>query len=168
MIRRVVCDAVLGGGSLRRRSCFAEGEVRAMVRYAMVAALAFGLTGATAAAQDEAAGQPQHGSKIQPTGPAAASGALHAHLLKSAREMQALPMTGDGDHDFVAAMRKHHQDGIEMARIALRSAKDAEARAFAQKVLDEQSRDVARMDAWLAQHEPATKRPVHGRRATPR
>ena len=75
-------------------------------------------------------------------------------MMKSASDMKSMKMTGDVDRDFVAAMRKHHQDGIAMAKIALQHAKDAMAREFAQKIVDDQTRDLQQFDAWLAQHQP--------------
>lgn len=79
---------------------------------------------------------------------------LHEHMKKSASETQRMKMTGDVDHDFVAAMRKHHQDGIAMAKIALANGKDPKAREFAQKIVDDQTRELQQFDAWLAQHKP--------------
>jgi uncharacterized protein (DUF305 family) len=79
---------------------------------------------------------------------------LHQHMMKSAQEMRSMKMTGDVDHDFVTAMRMHHQDGIAIARIALEHGKDAKAREIAQRIIDEQQEDLKELDAWLSQHKP--------------
>ena len=81
---------------------------------------------------------------------------LHLQMKKSAAEMQKMKMTGDVDHDFVAAMRKHHEDGIAMAKIALASGKDATAREFAQKIIDDQTQDLQKFELWLSQHKAHT------------
>ena len=73
-------------------------------------------------------------------------------MQKSASEMKSMKMTGDVDHDFVMMMRKHHQDGIAMAKVQLRSGTDPAAKQFAQKIVDEQTKEVQQFDAWLAAH----------------
>lgn len=80
------------------------------------------------------------------------SAELHRQMITSANETRQLPMTGDVDHDFVLAMSKHHEDGIELARIALENAKDPQARRFARRVVDQQTREKKELDAWLAKH----------------
>jgi uncharacterized protein (DUF305 family) len=77
---------------------------------------------------------------------------LHGHMQKASAEMKNMKMSGDVDRDFVMAMKRHHQHGIEMAQIALRDGKDQEARRFAEKVVAEQQKDIAEMDRWLQQH----------------
>jgi uncharacterized protein (DUF305 family) len=133
-------------------------------RYGLILVLAIGFAG-TAAAEDRGAESASHsaGQKAQADG----SKDLHAQMTSAAREMQSMPMTGDIDHDFMTSMRKHHQDGISMAQIALRSAKDSQVRAFAQKVIDEQARDIAALDEWIAKH-GAKAKPTQGRRPQPR
>lgn len=119
----------------------------------MTGALAMALGGAALAGAEQGAVTTSGAERREAHGTAAsASHDLHAHVVRSAGEMQAMPMTGDIDHDFMASMRKHHQDGIRMAEIALRSAKDPAARSFAQKVIDEQTRDLSKLDAWLKKH----------------
>jgi uncharacterized protein (DUF305 family) len=95
-----------------------------------------------------------HGSSGQMSA-SGGSAALHKQMMKAAGEMRAMSMTGDVDHDFVAGMKKHHQHGIEMAQIALRSGKDAKARSIAQKIIDEQRKDIEELDSWLAAHKPS-------------
>lgn len=90
----------------------------------------------------------------------AGSAELHQAMQKGASEMQSMPMTGEVDHDFVTAMRKHHQDGIEMAQIELRNGKDPEAKKFAQTIIDTQKKDIAKFDRWLSAH---SKQQAQGR-----
>jgi uncharacterized protein (DUF305 family) len=106
-------------------------------------------------------------------GPAAAQGHDHAHApprtgapavpetpatraFKAAHErmMQAmgLPYTGDPDVDFRVQMIPHHQGAIDMARVAMAHAKNPWTRQLAESVIVEQQREIAEMQAWLAQH----------------
>lgn len=52
------------------------------------------------------------------------------------------------NHDamFVDAMTMHHEDGIRMAQMAVDKAESAELRAMAQKMIEDQRRDIERME----------------------
>ena len=76
----------------------------------------------------------------------------------------ALPYTGDPDVDFRVQMIPHHKGAIDMARMALRHAKDHWTRQMAEGVIVEQQREIAEMQVWLAQRgirPPAGGQPVH-------
>ena len=60
------------------------------------------------------------------------------------------PYTGDADVDFMQQMRVHHVAAVAMARTALAYAKNAEARALAQVVIDAQQKEIEQIDRWLA------------------
>lgn len=106
-----------------------------------------------------------HGSSMQQSAPTqqgqlmgnmagdAGSRQLHQSMMAGMQDMQRRPMSGDVDKDFVRMMRHHHLQGIEMARIQLQSGDDAEAKRMAQKIIDEQQKDVARFDTWLQRHQ---------------
>ncbi|MHB0968540.1 MAG: DUF305 domain-containing protein [Thermoanaerobaculia bacterium] len=51
------------------------------------------------------------------------------------------------DHDvmFADGMTKHHRDGIKMAQMAVEKAQNAELRSMAQKMIDDQSREIDEM-----------------------
>ena len=59
------------------------------------------------------------------------------------------PFTGNADVDFRTHMIPHHQGAIDMARVALKYAKDADTKALAQKIIDDQEKEIAEMRAWL-------------------
>lgn len=59
------------------------------------------------------------------------------------------PYTGDADVDFNKQMRGHHLAAIDMAEVQLAHGKDAESRALATKIIADQKREVAQIDAWL-------------------
>jgi uncharacterized protein (DUF305 family) len=60
--------------------------------------------------------------------------------------------TGNPDVDFRTHMIPHHQGAIEMAKVALQHAKHPETKAMAQKIIDDQEKETADMQAWLKQH----------------
>ncbi len=67
------------------------------------------------------------------------------------RMMQgAPPYTGDADIDFNKQMRTHHLAAVDMAEVQLAQGKDAESRALATKIIADQKKEIAQIDAWLA------------------
>ena len=61
--------------------------------------------------------------------------------------MQAHP-TGDADKDFATMMIPHHQGAIDMARVQLEHGKDPELRRMAQKIIEDQEREISQLRAW--------------------
>ena len=53
----------------------------------------------------------------------------------------------DQDRRFADAMTMHHRDGIEMARLAVDKAVHEELRSLAQKMIDDQRRDIEEMQS---------------------
>lgn len=115
--------------------------------------------GGVAVAQQEQQSQMGHEHMAQ-MGQAGGGGskALHQQMMKSSKKMQQMKMTGNFDHDFVMSMRQHHQDGIEMAQMAVKNAQDEKVREMAQRIVDTQEKDLKEFDAWLAQHKAATEK----------
>lgn len=62
------------------------------------------------------------------------------------------PYTGDADVDFRTHMIPHHQGAIDMAKVALKYAKDPETKKMAQTIIDDQEKEIADMQAWLKAH----------------
>jgi uncharacterized protein (DUF305 family) len=48
-------------------------------------------------------------------------------------------------------MRSHHQGAIDMAKIELARGKDPKMRQMAEKVIADHSREIAKLDHWMAQ-----------------
>jgi uncharacterized protein (DUF305 family) len=65
------------------------------------------------------------------------------------KTMGAAPYTGNPDVDFRTHMIPHHQGAIAMAQVALKYASDVETKRMAQKIIDDQEKEVADMQAWL-------------------
>ena len=74
---------------------------------------------------------------------------MHRQMMGGMQEMQRMPLAGDVDVDFARMMRMHHLQGIEMARLQAEQGDSPEMKAMAQKIIEEQQRDVKRFDAWL-------------------
>lgn len=89
------------------------------------------------------------------------SGVAERHTDK----IGAVPMTGDLDYDFATMMRKHHQDGIEMAKNELKNGKDTTMQALARKIVDAQQKEVAEINEWLSTH--AIPAPHKGEKTAP-
>ena len=62
------------------------------------------------------------------------------------------PYTGNADVDFRTHMIPHHQGAIDMAKVALKHAKDAETKKLAETIIKDQEREIAEMQAWLKKH----------------
>ncbi|MBO1905287.1 DUF305 domain-containing protein [Microvirga sp. 3-52] len=60
-----------------------------------------------------------------------------------------VPYTGNPDVDFRTHMIPHHQGAVEMAKVALKHAKDPETKRMAQKIIDDQEKEIAEMQDWL-------------------
>jgi uncharacterized protein (DUF305 family) len=60
-----------------------------------------------------------------------------------------VPYTGNADVDFRTHMIPHHQGAVEMAKVALKHAKDLETKRMAQKIIDDQEKEIAEMQDWL-------------------
>ena len=112
------------------------------------------LAAALGAAPATAQQRPQPGAAMMSNAPASpGSREMQQGMMGSMRHMQVMPMTGDVDKDFVRMMRQHHLQGIEMARIEAQKGDDPEAKRMAQKIIDQQQKEIARFDDWLRKNE---------------
>lgn len=94
-------------------------------------------------------GGPSQGSTMMGASGSPGSQQMHQSMMGGMRRMQGMQLSADVDKDFVRMMRMHHMQGIEMARIELQKGDDPEARQMAQKIIDQQLRDIAEFDRWL-------------------
>lgn len=60
--------------------------------------------------------------------------------------------TGDPDRDFVTMMIPHHQGAIDMAKVELQYGKDADLKKMAEKIIQDQEREIGEMKNWLNSH----------------
>ena len=80
-----------------------------------------------------------------------ASQAYMDGMRKMNRDMRK-PMTGDADQDFARMMLSHHRGAVDMAKVQLQYGKDPELRALAQKIVNDQTREIAQLQDWLKRH----------------
>lgn len=72
----------------------------------------------------------------------AANDAMHAGMAD---------IPADPDVAFMQGMLAHHQGAVAMSEVALKYAKDAQARDLAVRVIAAQKEEIAEMEAWLKQ-----------------
>jgi uncharacterized protein (DUF305 family) len=82
---------------------------------------------------------------------------------KMMKDMHAMKMTEDPDHDFAMMMKSHHQGAIDMANIELAQGANAELKQLAQKIIDDSEKDNRDLDAFLSTHQPDSKSDFHQR-----
>jgi uncharacterized protein (DUF305 family) len=76
-----------------------------------------------------------------------------SQAMKSGMDgMSQMKMTGDTDKDFAMMMKMHHQQAVDMAKIKVKEGKSPEIKAMAAKMIKDQQREIAQMDAWLKKH----------------
>ena len=78
-----------------------------------------------------------------------ASMEMHKSMMQGMKEMQSMKPSGNMDQDFAMMMRHHHAKGIEMAQHELKHGKDPKMREMAQKIVDNQKKEIAEFDQWL-------------------
>jgi uncharacterized protein (DUF305 family) len=106
------------------------------------------MTGAPAMAQQTA--QHQHGQTAAPK-PASDSPSNAAYKASHDKMMKGMevPLTGNADVDFVRNMIPHHQGAIDMAEVELAHGKDPALKKMARKMIADQKKEIAEMQAWL-------------------
>jgi uncharacterized protein (DUF305 family) len=71
---------------------------------------------------------------------------------KMHKDMMIKP-SGNIDVDFLKAMIPHHQGVVDMSEELIKKSKDAELKAFAQKMIDDQKAEIKMMQDWLKKRE---------------
>jgi uncharacterized protein (DUF305 family) len=93
-----------------------------------------------------------HGAPTARRAPASPStAAFQAANDKMHRDM-AITFSGNADIDFVRGMIPHHQGAIDMAEVVLQHGRDETTKKWAGDIIREQRREIAEMQAWLAQN----------------
>jgi hypothetical protein len=83
---------------------------------------------------------------------------LMQSMTKMRSQMDAMAMTGNVDEDFAMMMRAHHQGAIDMAKTEVASGKNAELRKIAQKVIIDQTKEIAQLDKWMSKKSTSMKK----------
>jgi uncharacterized protein (DUF305 family) len=71
---------------------------------------------------------------------------------KMHKDMMIKP-SGNIDVDFLKAMIPHHQGVVDMSEELIKKSKDAEVKAFAQKMINDQKAEIKMMQDWLKKRE---------------
>jgi uncharacterized protein (DUF305 family) len=76
-------------------------------------------------------------------------------FMASMKKMDKAMMSAKGsttDAAFARKMIAHHQGAIDMAQVELKHGTDADAKRLAQQTIDENTKGVADLSAWLKAH----------------
>ena len=68
---------------------------------------------------------------------------------KMMQEMKSMKMSGDIDRDFAMMMIMHHKSAIEMSKSELAKGKSAELKKLAEKMINDQTKEIAELEKWL-------------------
>lgn len=91
------------------------------------------------------------GTGTQTTG--TTDGRSMMQIMNSMMEnMKSMQTTGNPDNDFAAMMKAHHLSAIEMAQVEIATGTDPQIKQMAQKMLDEQQKEVAELNTFLSGH----------------
>lgn len=85
---------------------------------------------------------------VSPSADNASTRAYKASSMKMHADMD-IAYSGNSDVDFLNGMIPHHQGAVDMAKVALAHAADPEVKAFAQRIIADQEREIAEMRTML-------------------
>lgn len=109
--------------------------------------------GSTALSFAQPASAPAEAARHDTHSAAPASGAgseqMHQQMMSGMQSMQSMKPSGDVDKDFAKMMRVHHQQAVDMAEVELKHGRSPELKAMARKIIEDQRKEIARLDKWL-------------------
>jgi uncharacterized protein (DUF305 family) len=78
------------------------------------------------------------------------TGANHDMSSMNHSDMKSSPNAASQPYDlqFIDTMIHHHQGAVDMAKIAVGKTNNQELKAFAQKIIADQTREIAQMKDW--------------------
>lgn len=86
------------------------------------------------------------------TGTAAMAGgqSMMSIMQRNMDQMKSMQSTGNPDQDFAALMKVHHMGAVEMAQLEMAQGTDSQLKQMAQRMIDEQQREITELDAFLS------------------
>lgn len=89
----------------------------------------------------------------RPTDTAGMAGKSMMSLMQSNMDqMKAMQTSGSPDNDFAAMMKTHHMGALEMAKLEVAQGQEPQLKQMAQKMIDEQQREIAELNTFLSGH----------------
>jgi uncharacterized protein (DUF305 family) len=76
--------------------------------------------------------------------------AIHDVMNTMMQAMHSAKPTGNNDIDFATMMIEHHKGAVQMSKVELAKGNNAELKAFAQKVIDDQNREIKLMEEAIS------------------
>lgn len=71
-------------------------------------------------------------------------------MSKMMHEMHNAKPTGNNDIDFAVMMVEHHKGAVAMSEVEVKQGSNAEMKAFARKVIDDQNKEIGSMQAFIS------------------
>lgn len=81
-----------------------------------------------------------------------ASKEMQSSMMSGMEKMKDMKLSGDTDKDFAMMMKMHHQQALEMAKPEVDHGKSPELKAVARKIIKDQTKEIAHLDAWMKKH----------------
>lgn len=73
-------------------------------------------------------------------------------MMSGMDSMQKMQMSGDTDKDFAMMMKMHHEQALTMAKAEIEHGNSTELKAMARKIVKDQTKEIAQLDAWMKKH----------------
>lgn len=75
---------------------------------------------------------------------------MNSNMSMDHSEMKSSPNAASQPYDlqFIDTMTAHHQGAVEMAKMALTKSQNTKLKTFAQKIIDDQNKEIAQMQGW--------------------
>ena len=77
---------------------------------------------------------------------------MQSSMMSGMEKMKDMKLSGDTDKDFAMMMKMHHQQALEMAKPEVDHGKSLEMKAMARKIIKDQTKEIAQLDAWMKKH----------------
>lgn len=90
--------------------------------------------------------------------------AMHDAMNSSMEQMKTMSMSGDPDHDFALMMMQHHKSAVDMAQAELAGGTDEAMKQIAQKIIDEQQKEMDQFNAFMQGGQPQGNKSDYGQK----
>ena len=82
---------------------------------------------------------------------------MHNAMYGMMEQTKSMKPTGDADYDFAMMMKHHHEGAVKMAQAELSGGTDADLKSKAQKIIDDQQKEITVFDQYLNSTKPSGK-----------